>query len=63
VGVFGVSYCQTAILQECAMSTPLHNTDFFGLIARRETALPEPTFPATSPFSLEQTLDPDYCPD
>ena len=45
------------------MSTPLHNTDFFGLIARRETALPEPTFPATSPFSLEQTLDPDYWPD
>ncbi|MCP5158195.1 MAG: DUF29 domain-containing protein [Gammaproteobacteria bacterium] len=30
------------------------------LIARRETALPEKTFPEISPFSLGQTLDPDY---
>jgi ribosomal protein L29 len=45
---------------------PKAHDDAYGdarLIARRETALPEPTFPATSPFSLEQTLDPDYWPD
>lgn len=33
------------------------------LIARRETALPERMFPETAPFSLEQTLDPNYWPD
>ena len=45
---------------------PKAHDDAYGdarLIARRETALPEPTFPATSPFTLEQTLDPDYWPD
>jgi hypothetical protein len=45
---------------------PKAHDDAYGdarLIARRETALPEWTFPATSPFSLEQTLDPNYWPD
>ena len=45
---------------------PKAHDDAYGdarLIARRETALPEPTFPAASPFTLEQTLDPDYWPD
>jgi hypothetical protein len=32
------------------------------LIARRETGLPEETFPETSPFHLEQILDPHYWP-
>jgi Domain of unknown function DUF29 len=31
--------------------------------ASAETGLPEGTFPRTSPYSLEQTLDPDFLPD
>ncbi|MFZ1642734.1 MAG: DUF29 domain-containing protein [Candidatus Contendobacter sp.] len=45
---------------------PKAHDDAYGdarLIARRETALPEKTFPETTPFSLEQTLDPNYWPD
>jgi ribosomal protein L29 len=32
------------------------------LIARRETGLPEETFPEINPFNLEQTFDPNYWP-
>ena len=31
--------------------------------ASAETGLPEGTFPRTSPYSLEQALDPDFLPD
>lgn len=45
---------------------PRAHDDAYGdarLIARRETTLPEKAFPETTPFSIEQTLDPNYWPD